>query len=168
MGMRRLATLGLAGVVLIGAGWLATGFLDGPLGMLPGGRLRGASQPCPASWDARADFRELEIELTPERPRSVRTWGIVQDGALFVPADFLTPWKRWPFQVQADPRVRIRLGEDPRGEIFECAATVTGEPLLVAALRAGIAAKYDIPTDGRAAQVRVIWFRIAPRQAGVH
>ena len=76
-----------------------------------------------------------------------------------MPADFLTPWKRWPGDVAADDRVRVRLG----GRVHACRAERVTEANLVAALRAAIAAKYDVREDSRAARVEVWWFRIRPR-----
>ena len=142
-----------------GAGWLWSRTLDGPWGMLPGGRLEGAAEPCRSGWDAIADLPEIEVEVRPAAPRSVTTWSVVHDGALFVPADFLTPWKRWPHQVLEDDRVRLRAG----GRIFECRAERVEDADLIERLRSAIAAKYDIDPDGRAAEVEVWWFRVRPR-----
>lgn len=159
----RLAAVGIAGLGLglVVAGALgATRWLDGPLGMLPGGQLQGGSQPCRESgWDAFAGVEEIELEVRPGRPRSLRTWAVVHHGELFVPADFLTPWKRWPHQVIADPRIRLRIGD----AIFACVARRVLDPEEIQALRRAIAAKYQLREDGRAARVEVWWFQVHPR-----
>lgn len=159
---RRTATLlalGLAGAAAGGA-WLATALMGGPWGMVPGGRLRGPATPCNGiRWEAFAEAREVEVEVRPERPRSVTTWSVVHGGALYLPADFLTPWKRWPHQVEADERIRLRVGDG----IFECRAERVRDEAVIEALRAAAAAKYELAPDGRAARAQVWWFRVAPR-----
>lgn len=87
------------------------------------------------------------------------TWSVVHEGELFVPADFLTPWKRWPHQVRVDDRIRLRLG----GQIFECRAERVVDDERIEKLRLAIAAKYDLQAESRAATIEVWWFRIRPR-----
>ena len=114
------------------------GSMDGPWGMVPGGTLRGADVPCAkASWRAHATMEEWEIEVSPERPRSVTTWWVLHEGEPFVPADFLTPFKQWPQRVMADPRVRVWLA----GAIYRCRAERVRDPATVEALRSAAAAK---------------------------
>ena len=159
-GRRRGGWLALAcGLALLSPfGWAR--FLDGPLGMVPGGPFRGPEFSCAkVDWQNFAAVEELELEVRPERPRSITTWSVVHQGELFVPADFLTPWKRWPEQVLADPRVRIRIGE----RILRCRAERVDDAPRVEALRATAAQKYDLAPDGRAARSEVWWFRIGPR-----
>ena len=136
-------------------------FTDGPVGMFPGGRLRGESGPCPGpgDWERFRETEESELEVRPARPRSVRTWNVVHDGVLHLPADFLTPIKRWPYQVQDDPNVRVRID----GETFACRAARVIDPGSVEALRLATGTKYGIEPDSRAARVEVWWFRLDPR-----
>jgi len=131
---------------------------DGPVGPLPGGRLSGDAEPCPVSFAEYADEREVELEVAPERPRSVRIWSVVVGDRLFVPGDFLTPWKRWPHQVVADPRVRLRIA----GRLFACRAERVGESGTIEALRRATAAKYALEPDGLAARSEVWWFALVP------
>ena len=149
---------GALAAVTVGLLWAARS-LDGPWGMLPGGAFRGDAAPCPDDWTRFAGVREVEVEVRPARPRSVTTWAVVAEGALFVPADFLTPWKRWPHQVAEDDRVRLRIG----GEIFACRAERVREAERIAALRRAALRKYDVAPDGRAARTDVWWFRMGPR-----
>ena len=132
---------------------------DGPVGPLPGGRLAGPDAACPSDWRAHAGEGEVELELRPEAPRSVRIWNVVVAGRLFVPGDFLTPIKRWPHQVLADPRVRIRID----GRIFRCEARRVEDPTLIETLRAEAAGKYALEPDGWAARSQVWWFELVPR-----
>ncbi len=134
---------------------------DGPVGPLPGGALRGEAKPCPSSFHAFANEPEVELEVAPDRPRSVRIWNVVQGERLFVPGDFLTPAKRWPHQVVADPRVRLRIA----GQLFRCQATRVVDATAVATLRREAARKYRLEPDGWAARSEVWWFAIEPRSA---
>ncbi len=164
----------LVGCVLALPLQLAPGcFADGPIGMLPGGAFSSSdseTKPCPetgdradrgdpGNWGRFADEVESELEVRPSRPRSVRTWNVIHRGELYVPADFLTPIKRWPYQVLEDPNVRIRIG----GETFACRATRIEEPTLVEAVRESAGHKYQIDPSSRAARVEVWWFRLDPR-----
>ncbi|MEZ4278266.1 MAG: hypothetical protein R3F21_01460 [Myxococcota bacterium] len=132
---------------------------DGPVGPLPGGRLAGPDTACPVEWQALAGEREVELELMPDAPRSVRIWNVVVAGRLFVPGDFLTPIKRWPQQVVADPRVRIRIA----GRIHRCLAQRVEDPELIEGLRRAAAEKYELEPDGWAAQSEIWWFELRPR-----
>jgi hypothetical protein len=149
----------LALAFLIAAGC----FGDGPVGMFPGRALDAVAAPCPGSgsdnWERFANETESELEVRPARPRSVRTWNLVHDGALYIPADFLTPIKRWPYQVIEDPHVRIRIG----GETFACRAVRVEQAALIEAIREHAGRKYAIDPDSRAARVEVWWFRLDPR-----
>jgi hypothetical protein len=128
--------------------------------MFPGGPFRQESESCRGvDWDQYAEVSEVEVELRPDAPRSITTWSVVLDGALYIPADFLTPWKRWPHEVEADPRVRLRLGD----RVLACRAVRVGEAQQILRLRAEIADKYQIAADGVAARTEVWWFRILPR-----
>ncbi len=132
---------------------------DGPIGWLPGGAFRGEGRACPSSgWQAFADVAEVELEVRPASPRSVTTWSVVHDDQMYIPADFLTPFKRWPQQVGGEPRVRLRI----EGGIYECALIRERAPEVVARLRRAVAEKYQLSEDGLAARTEVWWFRVDP------
>jgi hypothetical protein len=133
---------------------------DGPVGPIPGGRLRGADQPCPSAWAAAlASEREVELEVDPLAPRSVRIWNLLVGERLFVPGDFLTPIKTWPHRVMADPRVRIRIA----GELYRCAARRVVDGAEIEMLRRETGRKYRLEADGWAARSEVWWFELVPR-----
>ena len=49
--------------------------------------------------------------------------------------------KRWPGWVQRDPNVRLRIGE----QVYEVKLSVIEDPELIAKVRRGYGAKYDLP-----------------------
>ncbi len=137
--------------------------MDGPWGMLPGGPFRTLPEPCLATtWQEFASVEELAVEVDPMRPRSVTTWSVVLGGDLFVPADFLTPFKQWPQRVMEDDRIRVRVG-GRRGRTFRCRGERVDDRATIAALRAVAASKYDLDPDGLAGRSEVWWFRVVPR-----
>jgi hypothetical protein len=162
----RLALVALAAVCSaagLGIG-LVRACADGPVGMLPGGRLRGAeSREALPVEGAAAQERELELEIDAGHrdwlgPRSVRTWFVAYEGRLHATADFLTPWKRWPYQALAAPAARVRLG----GRIHRVRLTRVEAADTVAALRQEVARKYAIEPGSWLAGVEVWFFRLDP------
>ncbi len=159
-----LRLLGLAlAALLLAAGVLiaAARFHDGPFGPLPGGALRAgelATGP-PADWTQVGVGETIELETRPGAPWSVTTWAVVHDGALYVPADFFNPIKRWPDFVLADPAVVVRTG----GRRYPLSARRVDDAALVAALRRAFAAKYGLRDDSPSARVAVWFFRLEGR-----
>ncbi|MDX1648683.1 MAG: hypothetical protein R3263_02405, partial [Myxococcota bacterium] len=91
--MRLLRRVGLAAAGVAALGALAAGLAPrvagGPLGPLPGARLAGPERPCPDPAAGGFDFargaQTVAVEVRPDRPRSVTTWALVREGALYVP-----------------------------------------------------------------------------------
>lgn len=157
---RRLAggLLGAGAIGLLAVAGVAT-WGDGPLGMLPGGRLRGPESSAPvAGWAFAAASREIEVEVRPRCPRSVRTWFAVVDGRLYLSADFVTPWKRWPRQALEDPRARVRVA----GRIVPVRLARVTDAERIARLRRAFARRYDVGEDSWLARVEVWFFRADP------
>lgn len=132
---------------------------DGPVGPIPGGALRGEAKACPTRWTGFENEREVEFEVSPARPRSVRIWNVVLGERLYVPGDFLTPIKTWPHRVVEDPRVKLRIA----GQLFACRATRVVDAATIEALRRETARKYRVEPDGWAARSEVWWFAVEPR-----
>ncbi len=100
-----VSLLSLAGVVFSSC--------NGPLPFLSGGKLEGAVQPAPTSWAFAEDFGVIQLETRPADPYSVNIAYTVLEGALYIYAgDTETEWVK---HMNADPRVRFRLGD----EIYE-------------------------------------------------
>jgi hypothetical protein len=155
------------GVILLGLilGGRFAARMDGPWGMIPGGRFAtgGPDLPCRklSALDL-ADVVEVEVEVRAPEPRTITTWNVVVDGSVYIPADFLTPLKRWPHQLVADPRLRIRA----LGQIYHCQAARVTRAEQIEVLRHAIAAKYAIEPDGWASRTEVWWFELRPVSNG--
>jgi len=131
-------------------------FLDGPLGPIPGGALRGPVSPAsPADWSGVE--KVVELEIRPSAPWSLHVWAVSLDGELYVPSAFGAR-RRWPPAALADPRVRMRTG----GTIYERRIEKIEDPALRARLGAAFAARYDL--DPVPPEEDATWyFRLAPR-----
>jgi hypothetical protein len=156
-------TLALAGTAVLATVAVRVAvrrFGDGPLGIVPGGRLGGplAADQNP-DWSFTRDVQTIAVEVSPDDPLSVTTWVFTLDGALYVAADFFNPLKRWPRRALDDPRVRLRID----GRIYERRAVLVTDPALIVRLRRAIADKYDIGEGGLASRVDVWFFRMEPR-----
>lgn len=82
----------------------------GPLGPFPGGRLTGAEGTAPVSdWSFTRDVMLVQLETRPGQPYSVTLGCIDHQGAVYVGSH--DPGDRWVRNVQADPQVRLRVGD---------------------------------------------------------
>jgi len=136
---------------------------DGPLGPLPGGALvRGALvENGPPRWEAAGIGQTIELEVRPRAPWSITTWAVLYAGDLYVAADFLNPWKRWPDFVLQEPAVVVRAA----GRRYRCSAMRIEDPALIAALRRAFAEKYALSPEGLAAHSTVWFFRLKAQAA---
>lgn len=89
----------------------------GPFVLLPGGALEGATEPVPESWAFTDTVDTVQLETRPAERYSVNIWlTAADDGNLYVHAG--AHRSRWVEHLEADPRVRVRVGES----IYELAA----------------------------------------------
>ena len=145
-----------AGLALLAMG--ATFLAGGPIGMLPGGELAGEPSEVPRGWAGLEDVREVQLQVRPDRPYSVTTWMVVHGGELYVSADFITPWKRWPHEAVRDPRVVLRIGR----ALYPRRAERVEDAFRTPVLREAFAEKYDLEPGGLADRSEVWFFRMAP------
>ena len=155
----RAAILALLVVVLalVGVG-VAARYHDGPIGPFPGGALvEGELVKGPTvDWSGVADVGTLELEVSPDAPRSVTTWFVVVDGILYVPSATAAK-KTWPGLVEKDGRVRVRLD----GKLYELHAMRVSDPAVGKKLSEAVSAKYGFG-DGQ--PVPDAWaFALLPR-----
>jgi len=160
-GGRRFAIAGLALSLATATAYGFTSRMDGPWGMIPGGPFvtREPDRPCNELSGVQVSAQdEIEVEVHSADPRTITTWNVLLDGTLYLPADFLTPIKRWPRQVLADPLVRVRS----EAKVYRCWAIRVTDEQRIEALRRAIAAKYEIDPDGWASRATVWWFELRP------
>ncbi len=137
----------------------------GPIGPIPGGKLRGdsASEPV-ADWSFTDAHHAAQLETRPADPYSVNTWCVGYRDSLYVPTSMIRgpgdPMEReWVRNVVEDPRVRIRIGDT----IYERRAQRVTDGAEFAAVRARLIEKYGLE-GGEPDPNRNVWlFRLGPR-----
>lgn len=114
---RRVVSLalltGLAGSWLVACG--------GPMGMIPGGALRGQLQAEPVQDWSFVDARFVDLEVRPSDPYSVELNYILRDGRLYIDPK---EGRRWLEYIRQDPRVRVRFD----GKVYAARAVLVEDP----------------------------------------
>jgi len=110
-----------AGAVLCGLVAVAALACGGPMGMLPGGPLRGEVVRQPVEDWSFVEDRFVDLETRPEDPYSVELNYIVRDGQLYIDP---SEGRRWLEHIRADPRVRVRFA----GKIYLLEAVLVEQP----------------------------------------
>ena len=161
---------GLAAFVVLGIVLLVFGarFADGPLGVVAGGPFKSGelvTGPEP-DWSFVRDIAEVEFQLV-EPARSRTTWILDHDGRAYIPCGYMTTWwgrmwKKWPIEVERDPRIVLRIGDD----LYERQLIRVREGLAIAPLLTQLGEKYlggeRMPAD--VVQSGYLWiYEIAPR-----
>ncbi len=119
-----------------------------PLGPFSGGRLGGEVHNAPVSdWSFVAEHETCQLETNPEDPYSVNTWCTGHGEHLYIPTSMIlgppVPTERqWVKNVQADPRVRVRIG----GTVYEFTAVRVEDEALVDSVLAQLEKKHE-PRD---------------------
>ena len=103
IGIAVVSLLVVAGAVILGARWIY-----GPLGPIPGPKLRGTLVEEPvADWSSIGAVKVIQIETDPEDPYSVSTWVTRVGNQIYVFAsDDESPWVQ---NIIQDPLVRVRI-----------------------------------------------------------
>lgn len=146
----------LAMVVFTGCG--------GPVGPISGGALSGEVKAAPSDWTFVESVEQVQLETNPEAPHSVNTWIGTNAGALYLPTSMIRgpklPTEReWVRNVEADDRIRLRIGDD----LYELRAERVIDEAEAAAARAALEKKYELGA-GDMDPEREIWiFRLVPR-----
>jgi len=137
----------------------------GPLGPIPGGRLSGEVGPANNSdWSFASDVETAQLETRPDDPHSVNTWFVALGPQLYVPTSMILgpkdPHERgWVVNVQADPRVRIRLD----GRVFERRAVRVEGGQEYDRARSALESKYELDPAERDAERQVWIYRLDSR-----
>jgi hypothetical protein len=141
--------------------WLGCG---GPLGPISGGALSGEVKPAPSDWSFVDDVEQVQLETNPGEPHSVNTWIGASGGALYLPTSMIRgpmlPTERaWVRNVEADDRIRLRVGED----VYELRAERVLDATEAETARAALVTKYALGADDMDPE-REIWiFRLESR-----
>jgi hypothetical protein len=144
----------LLGVLLLAG----CGFFE-PIGPIAGGRLSGevVSEPV-ADWSFVDNHETIKVETRPGDPYSVTTWVFHHGGNLYVPCG--DPESRtWVANVQADPRVRLKIGE----RIYERSAVRVTDPAEFEAAAQPLLRKYDLDPPEEGEETEAWLFRMEPR-----
>ena len=160
--MRSLRVLLVAAVIVVAGVGMAARFMDGPLGLFPGGALRKGPllrEPV-ADWTFAKNVETAELQLV-EPLRSRTVWLVVNEGALYIPCGFLNwrLWKQWPYEALEDGRAVLRL----QGKRYEVQAQRVESADEYQTIMRLVARKY---AQGRSMEAdnRSVWFfRLDPR-----
>lgn len=81
-----------------------------PVFVFAGGALSGSEEPVPESWAFSRDVDTVQVETRPSDPYSVNVWGVAVESFVYVAASDGGE-SRWAREIEADPRVRLKVGE---------------------------------------------------------
>lgn len=128
----------------------------GPLITIPGGSLSGTAAPVPTDWSFSDEVETVQLETRPSDPYSVNVWGVGLGDRFYIAAG--DPENRWARNIEADPEVRLRIGET----IYEMRAEVTRDPADREAFLAAARTKYDWEPEADETDDAIL-FRLGPR-----
>ena len=124
---RSLRSFAYAQITLVTA-LVATAFLarltSGPLSSFAGGAFEGAPSEQPFEEGLALKGDEIQMQIPADPPYTITTHAFVIDGAFYVGADFVFPFKRWVHIVREDPEVLVRLD----GRLFRRRAVHIQDP----------------------------------------
>ncbi len=128
-----------------------------PMFVFAGGELRGTERPMPSDWSFTDDFDTVQIETRPADPYSVNLWGVSANGNFYVAASDADD-AAWVRAIEAEPRVRLRVGDD----IYRLLARRTEDPEELADVTDAYIDKYG--GERERSFIRHAWvFRLGPR-----
>ncbi|MEM7409410.1 MAG: nitroreductase/quinone reductase family protein [Myxococcota bacterium] len=129
----------------------------GPLVMIPGGALSGMPQEVPRDWSFTDGVDVVQLETRPDDPYSVNVWTVAANDALYVVAGTGAE-SAWVQHIEADPRVRLRVGDD----LYDLRAVRADDDAEVDAFLEAAMAKYDFePEEGQREQA--VLYRLVAR-----
>jgi len=113
-----------------------------PFAILPGGALSGETMPVPEDWSALESIETIQVEFRPDDPYSHNIWGVGIGPDLYIATS--ADGTRWTPMVDADPRVRARVGTS----LYDLRATKVTDADERARVAATYQKKYEIdPND---------------------
>ena len=146
--LRWIVRLVLGVAVLVGVVFFGARFLDGPLGPIPGGALKGGvmmSGPV-ADWSFATDVPEIALQLEAQS-RSRTTWIVVHEGKAYIPASTeFPPGKTWHRLALEDGRATLRID----GKRYRVTLAKVEDAAVVSAVREVASRKYPSRPPGDA------------------
>jgi len=143
--------------------WFAVALLlalgCGPLVMVPGGELSGTVKPVPGDWSFTDSVETVQLETRPEDPYSVNVWGVAAGGGFYI-ASGRGESAAWAKHIAADPRVRVRVGND----LYELVAVRTADEAEMNAFLDAAKKKYEDFEPDESQRKEAILFRLEPRR----
>ena len=128
-----------------------------PTFVFAGGELAGTERPMPSDWGFTEDFGTVQIETRPTEPYSVNVWGVSVNRNFYVAASDASE-ATWAQAIEAEPRVRLRVGDD----IYPLLAERTEDPQELAGVIDAYIDKYG--GERERSFIRHAWvFRLGPR-----
>lgn len=113
-----------------------------PIVMLPGGALSGEPTPVPAVWSSLDAIETIQVEFRPDDPYSHNIWAVGIGTDLYIATG--PDGTRWTPMVDADPRVRARVGT----ALYDLTAVKVTDAAERARVAAAYQEKYEIdPAD---------------------
>jgi hypothetical protein len=131
-----------------------------PADTRPGLWLSGEPAPYPEDWTFAHTYPEIALEVsTPYLlPHSITIWCAALDGDLYIAAG-RPETKNWPGWVDADPNVRIRVGDD----LYEARVVPLEDEALIRRVMAVQAEKYGFEVPSGPTGTR--YWIVTPRDA---
>jgi hypothetical protein len=130
-----------------------------PIVMVPGGELSGTVKPAPGDWSFTDSFQTVQLETRPDDPYSVNVWCVAARDALYI-ASGRGESAAWAKHIAADPRVRVRAGED----LYELSAVRTTDEAEMNAFIEAAKKKYEDFEPDENQRREAILFRLEPRR----
>jgi hypothetical protein len=126
------------------------------VGPFAGGRLSGELAAEPDDWSFSDDFKNVQVETSPDDPYSVTLWCVTHEGRLYVAAS--RKESTWAANLLADPRSRVRID----GRLYEQRAVPVTDRAEADKVLEMYVAKYDFDLPSDEEREGAVLFRMEP------
>lgn len=130
----------------------------GPLVMFPAGELSGTVVATPSDWTFTDEIETVQLETRPEDPYSVNIWGVAIGRDFFI-ASGRGMDNAWAQHIEADPRVRLRVGT----QLYELRAIVSRDPVERERFLSALSEKYEAFDPDEEQPSEAVLFRLEAR-----
>jgi hypothetical protein len=139
MTLRWLAYALIGVAVMIAGMFIAARFMDGPLGMIPGGSFRsGTAVEYPAQWSFAESIETIEMQLDgADTSRTI--WIVVHDDNAYLPANLdFPPGKTWHLKADQDGVAQLRI----ETRLYDVVLRRVSDPAQATQVMGSLEAKY--------------------------